>query len=564
MPEIEQRSAAPGTTIPMGSLITPGGDKGITGSKGDQGNQGIQGIQGPQGVNACTSSTADFIVPAVGQQVVVPVQNSSWIVVGQMLYVDTAGGGAGQTGCLKVIAKTSTSITLQNVATTQGVIISEAPLDGKLYGRGNATWTADAIQADAPSDGGYYNRRNGLWVPRPLADATQNGLLKQVSGLTTDFIRGDNTPQNLASAVQPTIWSMRLRSFNSVGNPNFEVDQRLNGVGTYPAGSLTFFQTDRWQIAKVAATGAFTAQLIDAGAGGIVVPTTSFAITSKFLRITLTTAQASLAAGEYVLFQQFVEGPFFRELMSDVHSLQALVRTSVSGLKFGMSIRGPQSSPTSTLTKLSPALTANQWTLVQFPNLPTFPSGWPYTPGNAAYYLAVTLACGSTWTSPANDTWQSAQYFAPNGQSNFAASAVNSTFDLAFIQHQPGPYCETLIDKPFTQNLDECLRYYFKTWAYGTAVGTATQAGANATFRAYGAGGANGYGAFAKRMAKVPTVNIYGTNGTLNNVADNITGGAVAVTGSAVIGDQSFLQITASALTQGNTYVAHYTADTGM
>jgi hypothetical protein len=389
-------------------------------------------------------------------------------------------------------------------------------------------------------------------------------LLK--SGGTLAKIVLDNLATSLASTTgfQSQIWSTRLRSFNSVGNCNFECDQRVNGIGNYPAGSLSFFQTDRWQIAKVAATGAFTAQLLDAGAGGIVVPTTSFAITSKFLRITLTTPQASLAAGEYVLFQQFVEGPAYRELMSDVHSLQALVRTSVSGLKFGMSIRGPVASPTSTLTKLSPVLTANQWTLVQFANLPNFPSGWPYTPGNAAYYLAVALAGGSTWTSPANDTFQSAQYFAANGQSNFLASAVNSTFDIAFIQEEPGSQCTTLIDKPFIGNYEECLRYYAKTYDYGTKPGTVTQNGMIELIAWAATTAGSGPVRFPKPMANAPTVTIYNTaTGANNSVRDNSGVDHGSATASPV-GVGGFSRITFTTATGGIMPIwAQYTADTG-
>jgi hypothetical protein len=39
----------------------------------------------------------------------------------------------------------------------------------------------------------------------PLADTTQNGLLKKVSGLTTDFVDGSNNCQDLVSAVQTVI-----------------------------------------------------------------------------------------------------------------------------------------------------------------------------------------------------------------------------------------------------------------------------------------------------------------------------------------------------------------------
>jgi hypothetical protein len=198
--------------------------------------------------------------------------------------------------------------------------------------------------------------------------------------------------------------------------------------------------------------------------------------------------------------------------------------------------------------------------------MPTFPSGWPYTPGNAAYYLAVTLACGSTWTSPANDTWQSAQYFAPNGQSNFLASAVNSTFDIAFVQHQPGPYCETLIDKPFNQNLEECFRYYSKTYGPGAKEATVGYAGCNPNFVAFSATGVAGFGVFRKSMAVAPTVRIYSpSNGAANTINDVTNVAAFTVSSPPLyINTEAFLQLGgATGLTLGRAYYVHYAADTG-
>jgi hypothetical protein len=395
----------------------------------------------------------------------------------------------------------------------------------------------------------------------PNASASARGFLSQLSGNTTDFVDGTNACQNLVTAIQPTIWSARLRSFNAAANPGMEVDQVQCGTSFTLTAST---KIDRWFAVKTG-TMVATGQQVDAGAGGIVVPTTSFAITSKFFRITLTTPQASLAAGDYLLFQQIVEAPVYRELMSDVHSVQVLVRTSVSGIRFGMSIRGPQSSPTSTLTKLSPALTANQWTLVQFPNLPNFPSGWPYTPGNAAYYLAVTLAGGSTWTSPANDTWQAAQYFAAQGQSNFAASPVNSTFDLAFCQHQPGAVSETLIDKPFSQNYDECLRYYQKSFDYEVSpTGGASNLGLLPLYQA-STTALNGPVRFHKPMAKNPTMTAYnhatGAANSIRMAGTDYTVSSFSLVGKA--GCQGVNTSTLPAVVAGNTGFLQYTADTG-
>lgn len=128
-------------------MLNGGLPAGPQGPAGPPGAQGPIGPAGPQGVNANTTSTSTFTVPAVGQTVSVTVADASWIVVGQMLYVDTAGGGPGLAGFLQVTAKSANTLTLLNPQ------------------------PAPAI---------------------PLADNTQSGLLRQVSGNATDFVGGDN------------------------------------------------------------------------------------------------------------------------------------------------------------------------------------------------------------------------------------------------------------------------------------------------------------------------------------------------------------------------------------
>ena len=99
------------------------------------------------------------------------------------------------------------------------------------------------------------------------------------------------------------------------------------------------------------------------------------------------------------------------------------------------------------------------------PNLPIWtPSGtYSLVPGTYGYAFQICLAGGSAMLVSANDAWVSSGGgvgFAARGQDNFASNPVNSTFDIAFIQHEPGSLCTTFQDKPFNQNLDECLRYY--------------------------------------------------------------------------------------------------------
>ena len=272
----------------------------------------------------------------------------------------------------------------------------------------------------------------------------------------------------------------------------------------------------------------------------------------------------SLAAADYHALIQYVEGPQWRELSSDVHSVSLLVRSSVANLNFGVLLKDPGPS-TKTLSKLCTLGAANTWTLITLPNLPVWPSGnFVTTPGSIGYQFLISLACGSTNLSPANDTWQTGAFFGAAGQSNFAGSAVNSTFDIAFVQHEPGNACSTFIDNPFTQNLDSCLRYYQKSYPYATAIGAVSNIGMKTLISPIATTLAYGPLSFLKPMAKLPTVTLYNNaTGASGSVQD---GGAVNHAGAVAnaIGDAGFPSVGFTTATTGPMAVnLHYTADSG-
>jgi hypothetical protein len=356
------------------------------------------------------------------------------------------------------------------------------------------------------------------------------------------------------------IWSVRLRSFNAIGNPNFEVDQRQAGQGlSNPASGL--FPLDRWYTIKsgVTLTGNWNQPT-----EGVPVPGTSFNITRSYLRFGLLTQQLSLGTSDVYGILQSPEGTQYRELMGDVTSLSLMVRSSVANLKFSVSLRDPGS--TRSLVKLCTIPTANVWTLIKLPNLP-IPSGgtFPYMPGQAGYVLNINLVVGPNFVAPAADTWQNGNFVGAPGMSNFAASAANSSFDISFVQHEPGPVCSTFMDKPFSQNLDECLRYYQKTYDYGTKPATVASTGI-LTYMTMP--GQHPYGAvpYKKIMAKVPTtITGYspatGTAGTVRDLVANIDR---VISAPLSYGDSGFSGFGVTTQNAGTSlYQFHYTADTG-
>jgi hypothetical protein len=368
--------------------------------------------------------------------------------------------------------------------------------------------------------------------------------------------------------VTPQIYSVRLRSTNSLGNPNFEVDQRNIGNTVANPAQGAFIQ-DRWSFNRAGSTtGVISAGRtgggVVPGAGAVLIPGTNYAISATFLRITLTTAQASLAAGDFMQIIQQIEAPLLRELGNDVHSVSLLGRSSVAGLVLPVSLR--HSAGTQSLVTLASFSSANTWTLCTFPNLPVWPSVFnSVTPGNVGYTLSIGLAAGSTLIAPAAGSWQSGNFLGAPGASNFLASPVNSTFDIAFVQHEPGSQCTTLIDKPFTQNYDECLRYYQKTYDYATVAGTATAVGVRSFVApAAGATSSNGPAIFHKPMAKTPTVTLYNwATGAANSVRDGLGVDHASATGVNInqtgLGGVNF----ATGVTAATAINVHYIADAG-
>jgi hypothetical protein len=466
-----------------------------------------------------------------------------------------------------------TDITTLNAATTQHGLLPKLSGTVTQYLTGSGTWVAVPYSSltgtpstFAPIAHAASHVTGGADVIA-LATSSTRGLLTQVSGNTTDFIDGTNACQNLVTAVTPTITAVRLNSYNSIGNCNYEINQRTSAAVTVAGGT---FALDRWNVYKAGTMTATAGQV----AGNVVIPGTNYVISRSFCRLTLTTQQASLGASDQLNYYQQIEGSQLRELIGNVHSLQVLVRSSVAGLKFSICLNSVGGSPNYALSSLATIPNANTWTLLQFPNIPVWTAsvGWPLTPGVLGYDIQIALAAGSTQIPSSNGVWVTPGGIGAIGMSNFAASPVNSTFDVAFVQHEPGPQCTQLMDVPFSQNLIACQRYYCKSWDYSTTVGT-TNAGGYAVFFNAMAVASPGplpmYGdcRFPVNMAKSPNISAYdNVSGAIGSARLSSPGFSGSIPVNTVsTSERNFANFVSngSFTTGGSMATCQYTADTG-
>lgn len=398
----------------------------------------------------------------------------------------------------------------------------------------------------------------------PIVSTSSTALVGgELAAGTTIGVVYDGTQFRILNLPSPaSIYSVRLRSFNSVGNPNFEVNQRSPGTAlTLGTGTSAGFPCDRWSVGKVGATMTLAAQLTNTGASAVV-PGTSYRISSQYLTIGLTAQQASLAAGDYISIYQYVEGPFLRELFNDVHSVSLLVQCT-SALTFSLALK--DFAATKTLTKLCQITTPNTWQLISLPSLPAWPAGnFSILPGNVGYQFTIGLAAGATFTSPANDTWQSGSFICGPGTTNFASLPVNTNLLILMVQHEPGAVCTTFQDLDFDTNLSRCLRYFTKSYNYTVVPGTITSIG-NLKQIMFGANNPILPCAFQRRMAKIPTVYAYSdVTGTGNAVRDNTAAADKAITSVQTVGETGFAGFVITSPNASNYNCSfQYTADTG-
>ena len=302
---------------------------------------------------------------------------------------------------------------------------------------------------------------------------------------------------------------------NMVINSAMNVAQRATSV-TGLGATTGYFTCDRWRLGGGDSSGRLTMTQTADGPNGI---------SANCIKLDCTTADTSIAAGEYLQVQQRFEGFNLQRLGSGVAGAK---QTTVSfyvkanaAFTFGCELENVDNSRQ--ITKLFAVTT--DWNRIEL----TFPAdvddgSSPYDDDNAnGLKLSFWLHAGATYTGGTLNSSSWANTTNANraaGIDSFYSSTDNNFF-ITGVQMEVGPVATELEQELISTTLQKCYRYFQKTIG-----GSDTYKHFGHYFCAVDAGsGGTAYGTLGypleTTMRAIPTLVTTGTVGNYSVYAKN-------------------------------------------
>lgn len=231
---------------------------------------------------------------------------------------------------------------------------------------------------------------------------------------------------------------------NKIINGKMEIAQR---GPSFPAILNALYSLDRWRTSFVTSAVMTVSQQSDVPSGN------EF---QASIRATITTADASIAAGDFALIDQSIEGYNVRDLIGRNFTLSFLVRSSKTGVHcVALRNGGGDRSYVAEYT-INTANTWEQKSITVNGGVPTAGT-WDWTTG-AGLLVRFTLAAGSTFHTTAN-AWQTGSFLATSSQVN-CLDTVGNIFAITGVQLEVGSVATPFEHRPFGMELALCQRYY--------------------------------------------------------------------------------------------------------
>lgn len=231
---------------------------------------------------------------------------------------------------------------------------------------------------------------------------------------------------------------------NKIINGNFDFWQRGTSFTSIAAST---YSTDRFKYLKVGAMVHNIVRSTD-------VPD---AKSNYSASIDMTTPDDSIAAGDYTIFEQKIEGYNIRDLIGRKFTVSFYVKAAITGT-YCLSFLN--NGADQGIVKEYTINAANTWEKkeILIDTMPTAGS-WNYENGTGLYVRFVLAAGTSFHTSP--DVWSSSASFATANQVNGVATGAGS-FKLSQIMLNVGEKAGefSIAGRNITDELQLCQRYY--------------------------------------------------------------------------------------------------------
>jgi hypothetical protein len=312
------------------------------------------------------------------------------------------------------------------------------------------------------------------------------------------------------NSMTPTADSLQGQR-NRIINGDMRIDQRNAGAAVTINGTAAY-TVDRW-FGEDVTDGVFTVQQ-DSSAP------TGFNFSAK---ITTTTADASLASGQYAVFTQRIEGFNTADLMwgtanAKTITLSFWVRSSLTGTFGGVLANSAENYSYPFTYSISAANTWEQKSVtVTGPTAGT----WIGATNGKGMIVTFALGSGSTYVGTAG-AWAAADYRGGATGQTSVIGTLNATWYITGAQLEVGSVATPFERRDYGRELIMCQRYYYKT-ALLTAGVIAASAFATTTV------GFSAFGSFPVRLRTNPSA--LETSGTATDYQWN---GASTVTCNAV------------------------------
>jgi hypothetical protein len=251
---------------------------------------------------------------------------------------------------------------------------------------------------------------------------------------------------------------------NRIINGAMTIDQRNNGASVTASGATYAYQLDRFYSGGLNGSGAFTVQRVTDAPAGF----------SNSVRMTITTADTSLASNEEYGLQQVIEGNNVFDLNwgtanAQPATLSFWVKSSLTGT-FGVAIRNAGTWNRSYVGQYTIAA-ANTWEYKTV-TMPGDTTGTWGTGSSSSVNVTFDFGGGSNFNGTAN-TWNASGATRVSGNVSLIGN-IGATWQVTGVQFEEGTAASPFENRLIGTELALCQRYYVKTGSGSnyTAIGS--------------------------------------------------------------------------------------------